>query len=949
MIARPMEEDTIGFDAKRPIGLWNKRIGLDGTGLFKAALKGALAYFTSRPAAAVSAAIDGAFAIKVEAKPLRPEEQAWLLIQRALARAMAKLAAEAREKEAFESSDVRNLIDSLDQSLAGQSIRIGQDFLDQPAGHDAVKVVCAGFAKWLVSLGLSELQARQIAKRLGRYFTFSLHREWAAYHQNYAELARAIESWNTPFAKAGTRERAWILNAAWLQRQIEEPLFEETFGLCEVYVPLRAYWVERKVDDRRRSTREESLGLDREVRQVVDLRSHLRAWLDRPDKDDAIRVISGGPGSGKSSFAKMLAAELAAEEEDRHILYVPLHQFDFAGDFRAAVRKFVIEDMHILDHDPLNPDEERRRLVVFFDGLDELAMHGASGQEAASDFVAALDRAIGTVNYRDCRLQVILGGREIVVQANERVFRREQQVLNVLPYVVSKLEEAPRHLLYRESLHDPNDLLATDQRDLWWQKYGTASGRDHHCLPESLRAPALIEISGQPLLNYLLALSFDRGRISFGPDLNLNELYKDLLDAVWERRWGEGRQLPEVERLTKPEFEQLLEEIGLAAWHAGTRGVAASRVAEICCATGLDRELQSFQAGAEKGALTLLAAFYFRQASRTGERTFEFTHKSFGEYLTARRLVRWVEDIHEERARNRSNRRQRGWSEEEALTKWIEVTGPAILDSDLLNFLGREVALQAPEVVIEWKKTLADLFSDQLQQGLPMHKLGPLVYLEMTRQARNAEEALLAAHFCCALVTRDPSPIRWPSVLTMRDLIFRLDRGSLASLGRYCLGWLASDNEPHWLNGVSLDWANLEGADLSGANLRGADLEGANLGGANLRGANLERANLERANLYGANLERAKLSWANLGGANLHGANLCGANLGGANLDGANLGGANLHGANLKGAVLLSVRDLDKARGLDEVRSWKDATIERKWVKRLGLDAEKLGLKVVDD
>ena len=259
-----MVEESLGFEAKAPIGLWNKRIGIDGAALFKAAAKGALAYFTANPAAAVTTAIDGIFAIQIG--PLKPEEQAWLLIQRALARAMAKLVAEGREKETFEVADAQTLIDRLDQSLAEASIRIGQDFFDHRADHDVVDVVRPGMAAWLCSLGLSDLGVEQITKRLGRYFTFNLHREWATHHRDYAELAREIESWNTPFAKADARERAWMRNAAWLQRQIEESLFEETFGICEVYVPLRAFWVERKVDGRRRTTAQETLGPDHESR-----------------------------------------------------------------------------------------------------------------------------------------------------------------------------------------------------------------------------------------------------------------------------------------------------------------------------------------------------------------------------------------------------------------------------------------------------------------------------------------------------------------------------------------------------------------------------------------------------------------------------------------------------------------------------------------------------------
>lgn len=76
----------------------------------------------------------------MQTKPLKPEEQAWLLIQRALARAMAKLSAEARQKEVFERTDVQNLVALLDQSVAEQPVRIGQDFFDHPAGHDVLVV-----------------------------------------------------------------------------------------------------------------------------------------------------------------------------------------------------------------------------------------------------------------------------------------------------------------------------------------------------------------------------------------------------------------------------------------------------------------------------------------------------------------------------------------------------------------------------------------------------------------------------------------------------------------------------------------------------------------------------------------------------------------------------------------------------------------------------------------
>ena len=146
--------------------------------------------------------------------------------------------------------------------------------------------------------------------------------------------------------------------------------------------------------------------------------------------------------------------------------------------------------------------------------------------------------------------------------------------------------------------------------------------------------------------------------------------------------------------VTRKDFDQLLDELGLAAWHGAGRTFTESQAELACQQAGLSQQLSTFKEGARAGAISLLAAFYFRQAQKIeGERTFEFSHKSFGEYLTARRLIRQVEDVHEERVRNRNNR-QRGWSEEQALIKWVEFTGPTALDHALLAFLQREVELR---------------------------------------------------------------------------------------------------------------------------------------------------------------------------------------------------------------------------------------------------------------
>ena len=148
-------------------------------------------------------------------------------------------------------------------------------------------------------------------------------------------------------------------------------------------------------------------------------RGQLRQVLQRPH-DRRVR----GRDLGREAVPGAIACSMFAMVRPRSVLedalaeYIPLHEFDFAGDFRTALPHYVREDARILVHDPLDA-EDRRQLVVFFDGLDELAMEAKAGQEAASEFRDRLDRQIDKINRDAGRLEIVLGGREVVVQANE--------------------------------------------------------------------------------------------------------------------------------------------------------------------------------------------------------------------------------------------------------------------------------------------------------------------------------------------------------------------------------------------------------------------------------------------------------------------------------------------------------------------------------------------------
>ena len=191
---------------------------------------------------------------------------------------------------------------------------------------------------WLEGLGVNKPTANAIVDRLPSYFVYALNQEWRRNAKSYRPLVEALD---TPFAKAGDPEWAWTAYSAFLQRKIQEGVFDESFSLNQVYVPLNAFYLEEPT---RKNATDEMARTDRQGRRVVvSLQDELEQWLQNPNPQDAIRVISGGPGSGKSSFARIFAARLSQEKRVK-LLFVPLHLIDPSKDLVDEVGRFVRDE-----------------------------------------------------------------------------------------------------------------------------------------------------------------------------------------------------------------------------------------------------------------------------------------------------------------------------------------------------------------------------------------------------------------------------------------------------------------------------------------------------------------------------------------------------------------------------------------------------------------------------
>jgi len=399
----------------------------------------------------------------------------------------------------------------------------------------------------------------------------------------------------------------------------------------------------------------------------------------------------------------------------------------------------------------------------------------------------------------------------------------------------------------------------------------------------------------------LVALSYERQQLDFNSNTSLNLVYQDLLEAVYERQYeGCNRRHQGTGNLSFANFCRILEEIALAIWHGDGRTTTVDYIQTRCKQSSLQRYLEEFQEGAERGVTRLLTAFYFRQSGEIkGERTFEFTHKSFGEYLIACRIVRMVEKVCQQIQRHDDDPDD-GWDERQALVHWAEICGPTGVNYYLMPFINHQVALSNEAQILQWQEILIRLIESVFDHGMPMEKLGLNNFQEMLRQSCNAEEALLVLHAACARQTRD---------------IMSLDLQDVDAFGSW-LDHLRSHG--HYLMLESLAFLDLEYAELFEQCLYEADFEGANLSYANLCGSHLDGSFLDgaclaEADLSATSLTGALLRYVNLEGASLVNADLRSANLEGAIFTGADIAGANFERANLENTNLFEALNIESA------------------------------------
>ena len=791
------------------------------------------------------------FLASVRMEP-NPAQRAWVLTVLSFAWAANKVKASCNISQQDMMKILKDGISAAKNNIEEISILISSDFLERPTSIPLYGIL-KGF--FINSLGISDSGLlSEIGFRIDAAFNRAIYEIWSKKPEFYAPIAESI---NNPGENAARNALGWMNYRSKLVYDFEvDPLFgqEETkISLSQLYVPLRCLW---KKDDVR--LHKESVNSDRlEVQDIAMLDDTLDRWLDNGDANDWLRLVGGGPGSGKSTTLKSLARRVAKLEQWRP-LFIPLQHVGLERDLRDSINSYFVDAVDsAFTQPPLSriSVEDGAPLLLIFDGLDELVAPGEAAKEVVGTFANRLNSLVTALGGDGKRLlKVVVSGRMPSFQAAGRYLtpplHASLEVYGFLP-----VEDAPRG--------DGNELWRLDQRPVWWSQYATLAGEQIET-PEAFSNERLAGITHEPLLCYLLALA---GYATEHWELaaeNRNRIYSALIDSIYLRGWGDGavKRHGPGRHMSKANFNKLMETIALAAWLGGDTKVATEEnFTEAVAIAEAEDAWKAFTDDNGDDVTNLALNFYLKSADKS-QRGFEFTHKSFGEYLASRAILSVAEEVFSQASRK----------PEYALMDWIKATGSGTITREMLLFIRDEVRLSLTESNRQDK--FDDLKVRKLEfqalakraaaDGFPLSN-GASNFRRLILEQANAESCLwvIISAYSTALYKagrEDIASIRmdWESKGQLNSLLHRLTRFGGSAIVLLCMRNVIADRQ------------ELRNLNVANADFAGASLMGCLFIGVSMAGASFCNANLKKSRFYHCFVRESNFAEASMEGFSIH-------------------------------------------------------------------------------
>ncbi|UWR16310.1 pentapeptide repeat-containing protein [Sulfitobacter sp. M368] len=913
------------------------------------------------------------------------DERAWVWLYTTLSAGLYMLYLQVPKQQRIDDSSAKNLIkENVSDALAKiteqeRQHTLTEGMLFNPADTTVLSGVVEKSGEIFSDFFVDQDTANSLKKgELGAALRAASSRVLALEPEYYQPLLNSVEN-----TKGGQVDLNWNRHLQWMRRKFEkDSIFaideNDEYPLSQTYLRSRCYWhveevteyeVERKVQGRTVVDKRQRTELSA---FVGDLHEEVRGWLQQKEVLDPLRIVTGGPGSGKSSFAKAFSIE-ASDNCGWRTVFIELQNMVFeAGRFDQRVGEHLRSINSSPDHAesagfPQNPLDERSEnsdpILLVFDGLDELSVVEKTATDLARNFVISLNRYLSSLNSNPgpAVKAIVLGRSAACLEGLRHANLPVEKMFYVAPLCpIRTFEDLGIRLneyTERQDYHvrrqifgkgDVKSLCQFDQREEYWEKWATLTQQDLS-VPPAVTSPEMSDLNLEPLLLHLLILSGyvdERWEEARG---NKNIVYREIFLRVLSRNEERQRNAGHPV-LAANDALTALECMGLAAWRGGGRTGSHD---------AFDTLLEKYNPDIVKKhpdmAQLLKLDFIAIQfhARGTMEAGYEFIHKSFGEYLTACAILQMAADASDDLSRER-----RAADPLEACRLWLTLTQGAELTDEVVQFLVGAAKLLPRERALEIKRNLLELLNYVVRNGMPAHEVWPsFTYRRVEQAQRNAEASLVAVLGALAnVIGKENIPekdMQTPHLISAKwdegthgstpdfmasystgpeDVLRRLFSRRDSALRLTLFGmdfrnaWLRAWNfrntfldfscfQSSFLQHADFSNASCEGASFFKANLEKADFTGCRARLSNFRGARVSGASLKEVDFRNADLRGATFS-----GSNLEGADLCGADVVGVDFSNARLAKAKVHGSDLSKCKNLSQRQVNTMLGDDQTK-----------------------------
>ena len=421
----------------------------------------------------------------------------------------------------------------------------------------------------------------------------------------------------------------------------EEPVFKEEFSFQDIYVPLQAVPLNAKGEKIR-------------GRQEFILDEWAQKFILDSKESEKVLFIQAGAGRGKTVFCKMFADWV---RRNLHPVLTPIviRLRDIKNYNRPIdeILSSTLSNRYFVKNDPAWLADSHTRYLFLLDGFDELRMEGrASG--GIEEFIRQVGQFQRDFSGKETGHRLIVTGRPIALQG-----------ISYLPQNLSRVKLLPM-----------NDEI----QQQWFKKWSQVAIPDNQEAAreetEKLKAflsaencPSEIKekLAREPLLLYLLA-KLHRPDEDGKRQIKLEDfeqadnktdakilVYEKSLELVLKEQREEWLQ-HQITGLDPDSLERILMEAGLCVVQSGGEYARVEMIEtrlekDDSDAAKIIKELRA--KSGEKALSTALGAFYIRPAGGEKGGGVEFYHKSFGEFLCAKRLLASLEEWTEPGRKNR--------------------------------------------------------------------------------------------------------------------------------------------------------------------------------------------------------------------------------------------------------------------------------------------------------